>query len=183
MNRKIFIMLSLVVFTLAAKAQTGNGNNEAVSQKAMPEFCKNIVLELSVGTGTKHDDIQQLELGAVLGYRFIPRMYAFMRGGTLYGLGDESEDRHYVKSQTLGGGLGFNVCRFDNTDIDLRFSMGSSIGNADWKHTVYDAAVVARVGRIGSIKMNVGLGYRHISSRTEGFGAHNNFFCTLGFGF
>lgn len=128
----------------------------------MPEFCKNLVLELSAGTGTKHDGIQQLELGAVLGYRFMPRMYAFMRSGMLYGLGEESEGQHYVKSRTLGGGLGFNLCRLDNTDIDLRFSMG---------------------GSIGSVKMNVGLGYRHISSRTEGFGAHNNLFCTLGFGF
>lgn len=134
----------------------------AMSQKAMPEFCKNLVLELSAGTGTKHDGIQQLELGAVLGYRFMPRMYAFMRSGMLYGLGEESEGQHYVKSRTLGGGLGFNLCRLDNTDIDLRFSMG---------------------GSIGSVKMNVGLGYRHISSRTEGFGAHNNLFCTLGFGF
>lgn len=183
MSRKICIMLSLVMFTLAANARTGGENGGAMSQKAMPEFCKNLVLELSAGTGTKHDGIQQLELGAVLGYRFMPRMYAFMRSGMLYGLGEESEGQHYVKSRTLGGGLGFNLCRLDNTDIDLRFSMGGSIGGADWKHTVYDAAVVARVGSIGSVKMNVGLGYRHISSRTEGFGAHNNFFCTLGFGF
>ena len=65
--------------------------------------------------------------------------------------------------------------------LDVRGTVAASVGNADWKHVLYDAALVFRVGR--GIKMDIGVGFRHVSSRTAGIGTYNGFYGTIGFGF
>ena len=84
------------------------------------------------------------------------------------------------KSCVLGGGLGYTLYQVDNVGVDLRGTVSSSIGDADWKHVVYDAALIFHVG--GKLKMNLGLGFRHINSRTAGVGNYNGFYGTIGFG-
>lgn len=180
--RRFFITATAVLFTLMASAQATVSGDSAV-RKSTPSFWKNVVIEFNVGAGTGYDGMSPLEIGGNLGYRFIPRMYAFAHGGCLYGLYDKEHGRRYTKSATLAGGLGYTLFRVDNIDVDLRASAGGSVGNADWKHTVYDAGLAFRIGGTGRLKLNVGVGYRHMTSRTAGIGAYNGFYGTIGVGF
>lgn len=182
MVKKFIVTAVALVFTLAASAQAAVRGSEA-EQGDVPSFWKNVVIEFNVGAGTGHDGMSPLEIGGNLGYRFIPRMYAFVHGGALYGLYDKEHGRRYTKSATLAGGLGYTLCRVDNIDVDLRASAGGSVGNADWKHTVYDAGLAFRIGGTGRLRVNVGVGYRHMTSRTAGIGAYNGFYGTIGVGF
>lgn len=182
MVKRFFIVVAAVLCTLAVQAQA-SGSVGVTGQGSVPSFWKNMVIEFNVGTGTGHDGMSPLEISGNLGYKFIPRLYAFVHGGCLYGMYDKDHGQVYTKSATLAGGLGFNVMRVDNIDLDLRVSAGGSVGNADWKHTVYDAGLAFRIGGVGKLKVNVGLGFRHVSSRTAGIGAYNGFYGTLGVGF
>lgn len=177
-----FLTIVVVLFALGASAQSSVQGGTA-AQVNVPLFWKNVVVEFNVGAGTGHDGMSPLEIGGNLGYKFIPRLYAFMHGGCLYGMYDKEHGQVYTKSATLAGGLGYTLFRVDNIDVDLRASAGGSVGNADWKHTVYDAGLAFRIGGVGKLKVNVGVGYRHVSSRTAGIGTYNGFYGTIGVGF
>lgn len=176
------LTVAVVLCALAARAQSDVSGCTA-AQANVPSFWKNVVIEFNVGAGTGHDGMSPLEIGGNLGYRFIPRLYAFVHGGCLYGMYDKEHGQVYTKSATLAGGLGYTLCRVDNIDVDLRASAGGSVGNADWKHTVYDAGLAFRIGGTGRLKVNVGVGYRHVTSHTVGIGVYNGFYGTLGVGF
>ena len=182
MFKKFFVAAAAVLFTLGASAQASVQGGDA-AQGGVPSFWKNVVIEFGVGAGTGHGGMSPMELGGTLGYRFLPRLYAFAHGGCLYGMYDKDHGRLYTKSTTLSGGLGYTLFRVGNVDLDLRASAGGSVGNADWKHTVYDGGVAFRIGGIGRLKLNVGLGYRHVTSHTAGIGAYNGLYGTIGVGF
>lgn len=182
MFKKFFVAAAAVLFTLGASAQASVQGGDA-AQGGVPSFWKNVVIEFGVGAGTGHGGMSPLELGGTLGYRFLPRLYAFAHGGCLYGMYDKEHGRLYTKNATLAGGLGYTLFRVGNVDLDLRASAGGSVGNADWKHTVYDGGVAFRIGGIGRLKLNVGLGYRHVTSHTAGIGAYNGLYGTIGVGF
>lgn len=182
MFKKFIVAAAAVLFTLGASAQASTRGGDA-AQGGVPSFWKNVVIEFSVGAGTGHGGMSPLEIGGTLGYRFLPRMYAFAHGGCLYGMYDKDHGRVYTKSATLAGGLGYTLFKAGNVDVDLRASAGGSVGNADWKHTVYDGGVAFRIGGTGRLKLNVGLGYRHITSHTAGIGAYNGLYGTIGVGF
>lgn len=182
MFKKFFVAAAAVLFTLGASAQASVQGGDA-AQGGVPSFWKNVVIEFGVGAGTGHGGMSPMELGGTLGYRFLPRLYAFAHGGCLYGMYDKEHGRLYTKSATLAGGLGYTLFRVGNVDLDLRASAGGSVGNADWKHTVYDGGVAFRIGGIGRLKLNVGLGYRHVTSHTAGIGAYNGLYGTIGVGF
>lgn len=179
--KKCFVMLAFLFTALATDAQTSD--TDVTSQKAVPAFWRNVVLELDASIGTKHDGMAPLELGANLGYRFIPRMYAFVHGGNLMGLYDKDHGRRYTKSAVLGGGLGYTLWRTEAMDLDLRGMVTAAVGDADYKHVAYDAGLRFRVNTGGALKVNIGVGFRHVSSRTVGIGTYNGLFGTLGFGF
>lgn len=169
--KKLLFLLALLMAMATAGAQ--NASNEKC-------FFDKIVINLGVSAGTGCNNMHPLTLNADIGYRFIPRMYAFVHAGGLYGLSDDNHGQTYSKSCVLGGGLGYTLYQVDNVGVDLRGTVSSSIGDADWKHVVYDAALIFHVG--GKLKMNLGLGFRHINSRTAGVGNYNGFYGTIGFG-
>lgn len=169
--KKLLFLLALLMAMATAGAQ--NASNEKC-------FFDKIVINLGVSAGTGCSNMHPLTLNADIGYRFIPRMYAFVHAGGLYGLSDDNHGQTYSKSCVLGGGLGYTLYQVDNVGVDLRGTVSSSIGDADWKHVVYDAALIFHVG--GKLKMNLGLGFRHINSRTAGVGNYNGFYGTIGFG-
>lgn len=177
----------LFVFSLPSVAQgqaekTVDGT-PYMRQKKSSSFLDKFFIDLNVGAGTKCSGVTPMSLDANIGYRFFPRAYAFVRTGGLLGLGDEHEGvREYTRSPLLGGGLGYTLCRMDMANIDVRSSVTSSVGNADWKHVAYEATLLFKLGACRS-KFYVGLGYRHISSRTAGIGTYNGLVGTLGIGF
>lgn len=178
---RMLAVLPLLLFTLTASARTQDGDPASV--KNGRSFAERLMVELSVGAGTGCNGVKPLELSARIGYRFVPRVYAFVQSGALYGLYDEEHGQHYSLSQNLGGGLGWTVYKDKELpfQFDLRGSVAAGIGNADWKHVVYDIGFVMGVGR--GLKFNVGAGFRHVSSRTAGIGTYNGLYCTLGVGF
>ena len=169
--KKLLFLLAFLMAMATAGAQ--NASNEKC-------FFDKIVINLGVSAGTGCNNMHPLTLNADIGYRFIPRMYAFVHAGGLYGLSDDNHGQTYSKSCVLGGGLGYTLYQVDNVGVDLRGTVSSSIGDADWKHVVYDAALIFHIG--GKLKMNLGLGFRHINSRTAGVGNYNGFYGTIGFG-
>ncbi len=178
----VLFTLSVIAFIVPLRAVAQPAGDVAY-QKAVPAFWRNVVLELDASIGTKHDGMAPLELGANLGYRFIPRMYAFVHGGNLMGLYDKDHGRRYTKSAVLGGGLGYTLWRTEAMDLDLRGMVTAAVGDADYKHVAYDAGLRFRVNTGGALKVNIGVGFRHVSSRTAGIGTYNGLFGTLGFGF
>lgn len=170
MGIRIIIMLLLSLSCTMTMGQTRT------------RFIDKVVGDINMGTGTKCDGLTPIEFSVNLGYRFIPKMYAFVQAGRMYGLYDKNRGESYAKSSDLGGGLGYNFCRTDDglLELDLRAAAKAGIGSDSWKHVTYDAALVGRIGR--SIKINIGIGFRHVSSRTAGIGSYNGLFCTLGFG-
>ncbi len=179
--KRLLAVLPLMLFALAASAQAGGG--ESAAERSTSVFAERLMGELSVGVGTKCNDVTPLEFSGKLGYRFIPRMYAFVHAGGLYGMYGKDSGQRYTKSANLGGGLGYTLFqdKGEALQLDVRGTVAASVGNADWKHVLYDAALVFRVGR--GIKMDIGVGFRHVSSRTAGIGTYNGFYGTIGFGF
>ena len=173
-----FLLIGITVMAQNAgnKSYTAKGNNTTA-------FAQRLYGHIGFGAGTKHDGMTPAEFSADLGYRFIPHMYAYFHAGELYGLYDKDHGQAYTKSTAIGGGLGYTLLKTGDGafSMDLRGTVAAGVGNADWKHTSYDAALMFRVGR--GIKMDVSLGYRHVTSHTAGIGPYNGLTCTLGFGF
>lgn len=173
-----FLLIGITVMAQGAGSQSGmeNGSNATA-------FAQRLYGHIGFGASTKHDGMTPAEFSADLGYRFIPRMYAFFHAGGLYGLYDKWHGQAYTKSTAIGGGLGYTLFKTDGggLSMDVRGTVAAGVGNADWKHTSYDAALMFRIGR--GIKMDVSIGYKHVTSHTAGIGSYNGLACTLGFGF
>ena len=151
---------------------------QSTSSTGSSKFVDRLVLELGVTAGTSYKDLRPLELNVNAGYRFIPRMFAFIHAGTEYGLyNGDNKVKTYTHSQLLGGGLGYTFYKEKYLNIDVRCMVSSSIGNADWKQTVYDAGVTFNIR--GFV---VGLGYRHINSRSSMIKDYNGMYGTIGIG-
>ena len=93
---RMLAVLPLLLFTLAASARTQDGDPASV--KNGRSFAERLMVELSVGAGTGCNGVKPLELSARIGYRFVPRVYAFVQSGALYGLYDSAESI-YMRSQ------------------------------------------------------------------------------------
>ena len=170
--KKLLFLLAFLMAMATAGAQ--NASNEKC-------FFDKIVINLGVSAGTGCNNMHPLTLNADIGYRFIPRMYAFVHGESIYGHCDADGLKTYVTSQNLGGGLGYTFYKDDVTAIDLRATVSTSVGHADWKNVAYDLGVMFRAGR-GPLKFDFGVSFRHMSSRTAGIGSYNGAFFTLGVG-
>ena len=181
--KRLFALLPFVLLGMTAMAQNADNGLKETGNAASNFFAERLYAHIGFGASTKHDGMTPAEFSADLGYRFIPRMYAYFHAGGLYGLYDKDHGRAYTKSTAIGGGLGYTLLKTGDGafSMDLRGTVAAGVGNADWKHTSYDAALMFRVGR--GIKMDVSLGYRHVTSHTAGIGSYNGLACTLGFGF
>lgn len=157
-----------------ATAGAQNASNEK-------SFVDKLVINLGVSAGTGCDNLRPLTLNADIGYRFVPRLYAFVHGEGIFGHRDAEGLKTYVTSQNLGGGLGYTFFKDEAMAIDLRGTVSTSVGHADWKNVAYDLGVMCRVGR-GPLKFDFGVSFRHMSSRTAGMGSYNGAFFTLGMG-
>lgn len=178
-------LLAMSVTPSMAQEKTGSSADvkPSMEQTKSSSFLDKLMLDMNFGAGTKCSDVTPLILNMNFGYRFLPRAYAFVRYDGLFGMGEKHEGvRTYTKSTSLGGGLGYTFSRVDMVDTDLRGSVTSSVGDVDWKHVAYDVTLLFKIGPSRS-KFYVGIGYRHVSSRTAGISGYNGVMGTLGFGF
>ena len=81
----------------------------------------------------------------------------------------------------LGGGLSY---RFGNDNLNIGkavFKVGSTVGNADWKHTYYDVSFrINPLVKKQKSPLFIGLGYRYADSHTAGIGDRSFFYASVG---
>lgn len=106
------------------------------------------------------------------------RVFATLEGGT--SLIDKGDLKTYKGTSALGGGLGYSLFRDPKGGIvDLRAMIGTSVGNVDWKQTVYGIGFQWKV--LKGVSPILGLGFRHVNSRTPSMPNMNVVYGTIGF--
>lgn len=164
----------IMLFMLLAVMTSAGAQNASNAEK----FFDRLLVAFEIGGGTKCNGVTLLSPSVNLGYKLLPRMSLFLHTETLYGHYDEQKS--YARTQTLGGGVGYTLWKADVLALEVRGTVAAGL-SSEWKNVIYDAALMMKLGR-GKIHMNVGVGFRHISSRTAGIDNYNGANFILGFG-
>lgn len=172
---KISIMKKIIMLFMLLAVMTSAGAQNASNAE---KFFDRLLVDFEIGGGTKCNGVTLLSPSVNLGYKVIPRMSLFLHTETLYGHYDELKS--YARTQTLGGGVGYTLWKADVLALEVRGTVAAGL-SSEWKNVIYDAALMMKLGR-GKIHMNVGVGFRHISSRTAGIDNYNGANFILGFG-
>lgn len=172
---KISIMKKIIMLFMLLAVMTSAGAQNASNAE---KFFDRLLVDFEIGGGTKCNGVTLLSPSVNLGYKLLPRMSLFLHTETLYGHYDEQKS--YARTQTLGGGVGYTLWKADVLALEVRGTVAAGL-SSEWKNVIYDAALMMKLGR-GKIHMNVGVGFRHISSRTAGIDNYNGANFILGFG-
>lgn len=164
----------IMLFMLLAVMTSAGAQNASNAEK----FYDRLLTDFAVVSGTKCNGVTLLSPSVNLGYKLLPRMSLFLHTETLYGHYDEQES--YARTQVYGGGVGYTLYEADAVALEVRGTVAAGLSSG-WKNVIYDAALMMKLGR-GKIHMNVGVGFRHISSRTAGIDNYNGANFILGFG-
>lgn len=164
----------IMLFMLLAVMTSAGAQNASNAEK----FYDRLLTDFAVVCGTKCNGVTLLSPSVNLGCKLLPRMSLFLHTETLYGHYDELKS--YARTQTLGGGVGYTLWKADVLALEVRGTVAAGL-SSEWKNVIYDAALMMKLGR-GKIHMNVGVGFRHISSRTAGIDNYNGANFILGFG-
>ena len=80
---------------------------------------------------------------------------------------------------TLGRGIGYSLFRDPKGSIvDIRAMLGTSVGNVDWKQTTYGIGFQWKI--LKGVSFILGLGFRHVNSRTSSMPDMNVVYGTIG---
>lgn len=172
--KKSIMKKIIMLFMLLAVMTSAGAQNASDAEK----FYDRLLTDFAVVSGTKCNGVTLLSPSVNLGYKLLPRMSLFLHTETLYGHYDEQKS--YARTQTLGGGVGYTLWKADAVALEVRGTVAAGL-SSEWKNVTYDAALMMKLGR-GKIHMNVGVGFRHISSRTAGIDNYNGANFILGFG-
>lgn len=172
--KKSIMKKIIMLFMLLAVMTSAGAQNASNAEK----FFDRLLVDFEIGGGTKCNGVTLLSPSVNLGYKLLPRMSLFLHTETLYGHYDEQKS--YARTQTLGGGVGYTLWKADAVALEVRGMVAAGL-SSEWKNVIYDAALMMKLGR-GKIHMNVGVGFRHISSRTAGIENYNGASFILGFG-
>ena len=172
--KKSIMKKIIMLFMLLAVMTSAGAQNASNAEK----FFDRLLVDFEIGGGTKCNGVTLLSPSVNLGYKLLPRMSLFLHTETLYGHYDEQKS--YARTQTLGGGVGYTLWKADAVALEVRGTVAAGL-SSEWKNVIYDAALMMKLGR-GKIHMNVGVGFRHISSRTAGIDNYNGANFILGFG-
>lgn len=172
--KKSIMKKIIMLFMLLAVMTSAGAQNASNAEK----FFDRLLVDFEIGGGTKCNGVTLLSPSVNLGYKLLPRMSLFLHTETLYGHYDEQKS--YARTQTLGGGVGYTLWKADAVALEVRGTVAAGL-SSEWKNVTYDAGLMLKIGR-GKIHMNVGVGFRHISSRTAGIDNYNGANFILGFG-
>ncbi|WP_298452443.1 DUF481 domain-containing protein [uncultured Prevotella sp.] len=164
----------IMLFMLLAVMTSAGAQNASNAEK----FYDRLLTDIEVVSGTKCNGVTLLSPSVNFGYKLFPRISLYMHTETLYGHYDELKS--YARTQTLGGGVGYTLWKADAVALEVRGMVAAGL-SSEWKNVTYDAGLMMKLGR-GKIHMNVGVGFRHISSRTAGMDNYNGANFILGFG-
>lgn len=122
-------------------------------------------LEFNTLASTESHDVRELGANVNVSYEFVPRFHVLAQYEQGIGIYDDDETKTNFSSKTLGGGLGYTLCKVgDGGKVDLRCLVSQSIGGNDWKRTVYDANLSWKI--VKGISPTLRLGFRHENSHT-----------------
>ena len=172
--KKSIMKKIIMLFMLLAVMTSAGAQNASNAEK----FFDRLLVDFEIGGGTKCNGVTLLSPSVNLGYKLLPRMSLFLHTETLYGHYDEQKS--YARTQVYGGGVGYTLWKADVLALEVRGTVAAGL-SSEWKNVIYDAALMMKLGR-GKIHMNVGVGFRHISSRTAGIDNYNGANFILGFG-
>lgn len=183
MRKRISVILFAAIMscTVVFAQETGNSFYQQ-------SLIKRLFLELDVSAVPPYKETRLLSVGGKVGLYVTPQLYAFAMCEGVTGLNDANGVRSYAQTSNLGGGLGFRFLTLDKdgkrakygTDFSVYAQMAASVGNVDWKQTVYEAGVKLKLMK--GISPTFGLGFRHTNSHTVGMPNHNGMVATIGFG-
>ena len=169
----ILMVLALTVGKTYMHAQSAEAQKDA--------FGKGIILGFNAGIGTKGDSRTPIVIEGQLGYRFIPRMYAFAKIESSANLYSRNGNNTWACADGLGGGLGYTLAKSGPLAYHVEASVLTSIGakkSNDFRQTIYDVRAVQQYH-----ELMISLGYRHTTSRTAGYGDYNGLFVSIGYRF
>ena len=156
------------------------------SKEAVISVTDKLLLEASFTAGMKNKGMSPMSLNFNIGYNFTPSLYAFAKAEGVIGLYDKEGIKTYTKGTDLGGGLGVKLLNPKKTNerLDLRVSIVNSIGNANWKHTTYQAEFILYCNSKKTRTVPyIGIGFKHMNSHTAGIDNWNGIFATIGWKF
>lgn len=177
--KKVLFLFMLVLLVLPMSAQEGK-------EKESSSFLDKCLVEVGANAGFKNKGYAPLTLNAALGYHITPRFYAFVKAEGMLHLYDKDGIKTYLRSQDLGGGLGVKLTNPKTCPdgVDLRVAVTNSIGNADWKHTAYDANMIWYANhKTKRVTPYLGVGFKHVKSHTAGIPNYNGVYVTVGIKF
>lgn len=172
--KKSIMKKIIMLFMLLAVMTSAGAQNASNAEK----FFDRLLVDFEIGGGTKCNGVTLLSPSVNLGCKLLPRMSLFLHTETLYGHYDEQKS--YARTQVYGGGVGYTLWKADAVALEVRGTVAAGL-SSEWKNVTYDAGLMLKIGR-GKIHMNVGVGFRHISSRTAGIDNYNGANFILGFG-
>lgn len=185
MKRTIFFMI-LAMSALMMQAQETDGSYSTAyhGQSVMARFKGDV----ATSALCKNKGVSILSFGGNIGYEFLPKIYAFAHGESAIGLHNTGGAKTYTRTTNIGGGLGYKLFVSSITgktpsrdnSIDIYAMMAASVGNTEWKQTVYEAGFKLKI--VKGLSPTLGIGFRHTNSHTAGVSNHNGIICSIGFG-
>ncbi|WP_288055315.1 hypothetical protein [Xylanibacter rodentium] len=184
-KRTLLAFMAITLCTGMQAQETGNSYKTTYQSQSVIERFKSDITTSAVCENKGH---RMLSFGGNIGYEFLPKIYAFAHGESVTGLHDIGGMKTYTNTCNIGGGLGYKLFissitgknpSHDNS-IDIYALMAASVGNTEWKQTVYEAGLKWKITK--GISPILGLGFRHTNSHTAGVSNHNGIICSIGFG-
>ena len=176
---KILLMMTLLFCTLTSCFAQENRTNTINGP-----LSKHFMFDIDFGGGLPNKGMKQLTFSGQVGYKIIPRMYVFVKGEGMTGLHKADNGmKTWTQGSGLGGGIGFRLVDVVGLGIDLKGTVLTTVGNADWKNTSYEGKVVFSMGTKLPIRPTFGIGFRHTDSRTAGIADYNGMVATIGISF
>ena len=94
--KRLFALLPFVFLGMTAIAQNADNGQKETGNAASNFFAERLYAHIGFGASTKHDGMTPAEFTAEIGYKFIPRMYAYFHASGLYGLYDHTRRRTWL---------------------------------------------------------------------------------------
>lgn len=180
------ILFAIAFFVCGITTMNAQDSN-ASSKPAENYFMNHLFVEMYAGTGAKSNGMQPMSFGVNIGYELTKRLYMYGSVGGNISLYEKGDAKTFYRSPFAGGGVGVKLIDTDKiTDwpaTDIRLAVTNSIGNADWKHTIYDASVILYKPKAKGISPTISLGYKYMKSHSTGIKNYGSIYGTIGIRF
>ncbi|MBQ7420158.1 MAG: hypothetical protein IJV17_05390 [Prevotella sp.] len=172
--KKIALLILSIVFVL-------NSSNAQDNCEKGPSGSLRLNLELNAMTSLRNKGMTTHGYNFDLGISIYKNLYALGSVELMNYHDRNGEHKTYYNCSDLSGGLVYNIIDKTNTTIPFKVKIGTTLGNPEWKYTLYDASLALnqRIGK-SNTAIVLGLGYRHNKSRTEDILSHSFLYAFLG---